>query len=65
MLTTNTPAVCTVSGTTQVSVTGGTQSQATVTAVTNGICTLTWTFAGDATHKPATRAFSVNQTGKK
>ncbi len=64
-LTSNTPAVCTVGGVSQVAISGGTQSQATVTAVTNGICTLAWNFAGDGTRKPAVRTFSLNQVGKK
>ena len=57
-MTTTTPGVCSIGTPSLVSVTGGFQTQVPVTGITNGTCTVTFTFAGDELRKGSTRTFS-------
>jgi hypothetical protein len=40
-------------------------TQATVTAVANGVCTITWSYPGDDTKSPATLTNSLTVSGVK
>jgi hypothetical protein len=64
-VTTSTPAVCSVLSTSPLVNTSGTFTQASIRGVTNGLCTTTWNYAGDALRAPATLVHSFTITGVK
>jgi subtilisin family serine protease/phosphodiesterase/alkaline phosphatase D-like protein len=64
-VTTSTPAVCSVLSTSPLVNTSGTFTQASIRGVTNGLCTTTWSYAGDALRAPATLVHSFTITGVK
>jgi hypothetical protein len=62
---TTTPGVCNVSNVAPYVVASGTYTQATVTGVTNGICSITYGYEGSETRKPAYGTQSILVTGVK
>ena len=64
-VTTSTPAVCSVLSTSPLVNIAGTFTQASIKGVANGLCTTTWSYAGDARRAPATLVHSFTITGVK
>lgn len=64
-VTTSTPAVCSITDAAPYSTAAGTYTQTTVKSVTNGTCTITWSFAETATQKATSFTQSLAVTGVK
>jgi hypothetical protein len=60
-----TPAVCTVSNVAPYETTTGTHTQATVTGVSNGLCSITYGYEGSDTRNAAFRTQAITVTGVK
>lgn len=61
----NTPAICSVGNVSALTVSGGTYTQATVTGLANGTCSITYGFAGDETRLAAYRTQLISVIGIK
>jgi hypothetical protein len=64
-VTSSTPAVCSVTPVTDYLSAVGTYSQITVKGITNGTCSITWSFAETGTQKAATYSQNLTVTGVK
>jgi hypothetical protein len=62
---TTTPAICSVSNVSALTAPGGTYTQANVTGIANGTCSITYGFAGDDTRNAAYRTQLITVTGIK
>jgi subtilisin family serine protease len=65
VVTTTTPAVCQVLGTTPVQIGKGTYTQASIKGLTNGVCTTTWTNIGNEIRTSVTLTHSFTVSGIK
>jgi hypothetical protein len=63
--TTSTPAVCSVTNVAAYQSATSVMTQATVSAITNGVCTVTWSYPGDETKSPATLTNTITVSGVK
>jgi hypothetical protein len=63
--TTSTPAVCSVTNVASYQAATSVQTQATISAISNGTCTVTWAYPGDDTKNPATLINTITVSGVK
>ena len=63
--TTSTPTVCSVTNVASYQASTSVQTQATISAISNGTCTVTWTYPGDDTKSPATLNNTITVSGVK
>lgn len=64
-VTTSTPAICSVLSTSPLVNASGTFTQASIKGVANGLCTTTWSYAGDGLRAPATLVHTFTISGVK